>query len=608
MAKKQEKRKIPSSLKKTGKILLLVFVLFVSLPLIALGTYSALNANHIYANQYVGEINLAKRTRADATAILTKMAGDYNALEIPLQYRFENEERSYSIKPAEIGVHFDIEATVNELWQVGRDDNFDQAMKQQARSIFRPTVHQMVYRYNEEALASKIRTLAKELEIPEKDFSLYYKNGRFGLTVDREPGRRIPREEIISRIKTNIGGLKTETISFSSQASQPAVLPEKAEARLAEANRIIESGDLVLEHESQSFTLDNETIGGLIKSKTNGDNLEIYFDDGRLNTFVNSIAAALNVDPVNARLKIEGGRATVFQTAQAGKTLDVDKTKSAVISALLTRIDDSAEIARPQKIALVVQTREPEIKEADIGNLGIVELVGNGVTDFKGSPSNRVHNIQTGAAALNGILLAPDETFSTLAKLGEISDKSGYLPELVIKENKTIPEFGGGLCQVSTTLFRAALNVGMEIVGRQNHKYRVSYYEPPVGMDATIYDPAPDFKFKNNYVSHILIQSKVEGTKITFEFYGTKDTRQVEIGEPETWGEVSPGNPVVTETDTLPPGERKQIEKAHAGISAKFHYKVSREGEILQETDFRSKYVPWPEKWLAGKQSTPPQQ
>jgi vancomycin resistance protein YoaR len=142
----------------------------------------------------------------------------------------------------------------------------------------------------------------------------------------------------------------------------------------------------------------------------------------------------------------------------------------------------------------------------------------------------------------------------------------------------------------------------MKITERQNHKYRVSYYEPPVGMDATIYDPAPDFKFVNNYGSHVLIQSKIEGTKITFEFYGTKDSRQITISTPTLSDFVNPEAPITVETDTLAPGVRKQIEKAHQGATAIFSYKViSAAGESLQDRVFKSVYVPWPEKWLVGK-------
>jgi vancomycin resistance protein YoaR len=100
--------------------------------------------------------------------------------------------------------------------------------------------------------------------------------------------------------------------------------------------------------------------------------------------------------------------------------------------------------------------------------------------------------------------------------------------ELVNKKNTTVPEFGGGICQVSTTMFRVALNTGLKITERHNHAYPVSYYNPP-GLDATIYIPSPDLKFVNDTKNHILIQSRIEGTKLFFDFYGNPDGRQVEL-------------------------------------------------------------------------------
>jgi vancomycin resistance protein YoaR len=303
---------------------------------------------------------------------------------------------------------------------------------------------------------------------------------------------------------------------------------------------------------------------------------------------------------------VSDGKVSVFQTSQEGKKLDRDQTRIDIENALLSRVAEQKADIDTKTVVLKVTVSTPEINSADIPKYGLTELVASGTTNFTKSPANRIHNITVGAGALNGALIKPGEEFSTLSKLGKIDASTGYLPELVIKEDKTTPEYGGGLCQVSTTLFRAALNAGMEITARQNHKYRVSYYEPPVGMDATIYDPAPDFRFKNNYASYILIQSKIVGKNITFEFYGTKDSRVVEIGTPSVYNYVDPGPPVEIISDTLQSGERKQLEKAHQGASAKFHYKVLRDGGILQERDFVSKYVPWPEKWLVGPPAPSP--
>ena len=249
----------------------------------------------------------------------------------------------------------------------------------------------------------------------------------------------------------------------------------------------------------------------------------------------------------------------------------------------------------------IIKTTKPVVTEDNIATLGIVEQVGTATTSFSGSPENRKHNISVGAQALNGVIVKPGEEFSTLKNLGKIDQTSGYLPELVIKVNKTIPEYGGGLCQVSTTLFRATMNSGLKITERQNHRYRVGYYEPPVGMDATIYEGSPDFKFVNNYANSVLIQSSVAGTKITFDIYGKNDGRRVELSTPSVYEVVNPPDSEYTNTDTLPEGTTKRIESAHPGASASFTYMVYKEdGSTLTKQTFVSKYVPWQAKYLRG--------
>ena len=211
-----------------------------------------------------------------------------------------------------------------------------------------------------------------------------------------------------------------------------------------------------------------------------------------------------------------------------------------------------------------------------------------------------------GADDLNGILIKPDEKFSLMAALGEIDAAAGYKPELVIKKGETIPEYGGGLCQIGTTMFRLAINSGLPITQRRNHSYRVSYYEP-AGTDATIYDPWPDVKFINDSGSYLLLQTRIEGDSLIFEFWGTSDGRVVETTKPVIYNIVPPGKAEYIETDELGPGERRRIETAHSGADAYFKRIVSWPSEVekepIEET-WRSHYVPWRERWLIGRKAT----
>ena len=128
-------------------------------------------------------------------------------------------------------------------------------------------------------------------------------------------------------------------------------------------------------------------------------------------------------------------------------------------------------------------------------------------------------------------MIKPGAEFSFITTLGPVDETTGYLPELVIKPNATVPEYGGGMCQVSTTAFRAALNAGLKITERTNHAYPVSYYNPQ-GLDATVYIPKPDLRFINNTPGYILIQTKIVGTQLFFDFYGTNDGRSVTLQGP----------------------------------------------------------------------------
>ena len=231
--------------------------------------------------------------------------------------------------------------------------------------------------------------------------------------------------------------------------------------------------------------------------------------------------------------------------------------------------------------------------------LGLKEVVATGVSDYSGSSRNRINNIKVGVRSLNGVLIAPGETFSILKVLGAISADKGYLPELVIKQNKTVLELGGGLCQVSTTAFRVALDAGVPIIERYSHAYRVSYYEP-AGTDATIYDPSLDFKFKNDYQSYLMLQTEVVGTKVRYYLWGEKDGRTVVNPRPAVFNIVEPPASITTEDPTLPLGEKKCTEKAHKGASASFTQEVVYANGEEKDTVFASKYKPWQEVCLIG--------
>jgi vancomycin resistance protein YoaR len=234
--------------------------------------------------------------------------------------------------------------------------------------------------------------------------------------------------------------------------------------------------------------------------------------------FLNGIAGEINQEAVDATLTISGGRATVFKQSQDGRTLNVEKAADSIIAA--------AKSNSGQPLELAVDVKKAAVSDENIDNLGIKELIGEGVSYFPGSSAARLQNISVGTSRYRGVLLKPGQVFSFGEILGEVGPAQGYAESKVILDGRQEFQYGGGLCQVSSTIFRAALNAGLPILERTNHAFQVSYYTQPFGVpgvDATIYYPAVDFKFKNDTSKHILIEPELAGTTLTFRFYGTKE-------------------------------------------------------------------------------------
>jgi vancomycin resistance protein YoaR len=251
-----------------------------------------------------------------------------------------------------------------------------------------------------------------------------------------------------------------------------------------------------------------------------------------------------------------------------------------------------------------VDRTPPDVTTDKVNNLGINELIGKGKSTFYHSISSRVHNIALAASRINGVLVKPGDVFSFNEALGDVSQFTGYEQAYIISGGKTILGDGGGVCQVSTTLFRAVLNAGLPIYERQAHAYRVGYYEQdsPPGIDATVYSPSPDFKFKNDTPANILIVAKTnaKGYSLTFEIYGTSDGRTSSISKPAVSDLTPPPEDSYQDDPTLPAGTIKQVDFKAWGAKVAFNYVVKRGGQTIYKKTFISNYRPWQAVYLRG--------
>jgi vancomycin resistance protein YoaR len=280
-----------------------------------------------------------------------------------------------------------------------------------------------------------------------------------------------------------------------------------------------------------------------------------------------------------------------------GRSLDIEKTAIMIKNALENGIDF---------LTLPIIREDPDVTVLSdaLKQMGIIELFSAGETDFSGSPYNRINNINVGLSKFSGHIIKPNEEFVFGNVLGSVGPETGFKQELVIKGDRTVPEYGGGLCQVSTTTYRAVLAGGFPVTERKNHSYAVSYYAPH-GLDATVYPPSPDLKFINDSPAHILMQAFTIGNHAYYNFYGTKDDREVYMIGPYYSGWKSAPPKKTEYSEKLAPGEVQVIGHAVPGLNASWYRQVIHNGSSEDPANFLelifSNYQARPEFYLVGE-------
>lgn len=328
--------------------------------------------------------------------------------------------------------------------------------------------------------------------------------------------------------------------------------------------------------------------------------LEVSYDKQPVIDALNHLADLYEKDPINAKFQFESGKVVLFEKEDDGLHIEVNKALADVDDFIGNLIEQPKSIVLPVKSTII----KPKITLAQTNTYGIEELIGEGNSDYTHSIPQRIHNLLLGTSKFNGVLIPKGATFSFNDTVGDISSTTGYQPAYIIKEGRTVLGDGGGICQVSTTLFRAVLNTGLPIAEYHSHAYRVGYYENDAkpGLDATVFGPTVDFKFINDTPASILIQTIAdeENHKLSFKFYGKKDKRTVQLSAPILSDYSSAPEAQFQDDPTLKKGVVKQVDFAAPGGRSRYTYKVTKGNEVTYQKDFNIWYRPWRAIFLVG--------
>jgi vancomycin resistance protein YoaR len=556
--------------------------------------------DRIYPGVSVFETELGGLTLTEAEIILQQRFQDYQPIKLILRYG----ERTWAVSPQEVGVSLDAKATAISAYAVGREGSTLKRLWDQGRILWLGHATPFTLLIDEGIGTLYLSRLAREINQPVRDAALVMHDLQVEAVpsqVGREVDIAATRQLIYQRIATLTDG----TVDLVVHQTPPAI----ADVSQAELDvKWILSSPLILrppdegdeEGDEITYTLDQTALAEMltlrqVKMSDGQVILTAGLDQDKLTAYLQGLAKQIDQPPRDGRFDFDPatGILTPIVSSQDGRSLNITET---------VRLVNAQAVTDQRQVLLPVTITKPQVATENAESLGIKELISEATTYFKGSSQGRMHNIQVAASRFHGLVIPPGETFSFNEHLGEVSAATGYEESIIISGNRSAVGIGGGVCQVSTTAFRAAFWGGYPITERWAHGYRVGWYEPPVGIDATVYSPRIDFKFVNDTPHYLLIETETDlkaGT-VTFHFYGTMTGRTVEMEGPFEANVVPHGPDIYREDPTLPKGTTKQIDWSHDGVDVTV-YRIVKEGnKVLWKDTFFSRYRPWQAVYLVG--------
>lgn len=507
-------------------------------------------------NIYIAGIKVSSNSKNDLVLKLLPTIDNYQ--NSSFKYILEN--KNWSFSPNKDVISYDIDQSASNAISFGKQGSFFNAIWARLKLLFSKQNLALENKLNDQKYQEFLDTVKKEAEYPYQNANLKFEGTNL-IDIDAKDGLAIDEKAFRKDLIKNISYLKTLEIELETKKLPPKLTAKDTEGARQKALAFI-SNSAIIKYKDANYEFKPDEIATWIlftekKNSIGIDTLSADLDETKIKNALSPKVDGIESQPKDVKLGFENNQLVVLEKSQLGYGINYKQ--------LINDLDRVMQKTENRSVSLKLSVVKPEITENNLDSLGIKELIGEGISSASGSTRNRLKNIEVGTSKIQGYLIKPDEVFSLDTILGPIDGEHGFVPELVIKENKTIPEFGGGLCQVATTTFRAALMSGLPIVERKNHAYRVHYYEWPYGpgVDATIYPPHPDVQFKNDTGHYILIQTRIEGVKIYYDFYGTKNGREGRINKPVVLWSKSDGslatsftrdiliNGAVTHTDTF---------------------------------------------------------
>lgn len=593
------------------------FLLFLILLAGSLIYFNRSYSGKVYPGISVGGIELSGMTPVEAASLLAQR------LDYPTRGRvvFQDGEQVWVAKPGEVGLFLDSQSSALTAYQTGREGSIFSRAGAQFKAWYSGVDLAPQLVYDERIAQHYLKTVAGEIDRPVVEASLAVS----GVDVVVRPGqigRSLDIPAALGQLSEQLQLMTDGLIPLIVHESQPEIMDvtEQAEIvrKILSASLTIRAPDAE-EGDPGPWTFDAPALAEMLAIERveadEGARYQVGLNSENLRPLLQSVAPQLARSPENARFIFNDDtrQLDLLQPAVIGRHLDVDASIQAI---------NQKAAQGEHEINLTVAYTQPQVgSDATAEQLGITELVHAETSYFRGSNASRVQNIEIASSRFHGVLVPPGATFSMASVLGDVTLDNGYAEALIIYGDRTIQGVGGGVCQVSTNLFRTVFFAGYPIVERHAHAYRVGYYEQRpgggydpmlAGLDATVFVPVVDFKFTNDTPHWLLMETYVNrsSSSLTWKFYSTSDGRTVSMENSGPRNVVPPPPPVYEENASLQRGEIKQVDWEAEGADLTVTRTVMRDGQTLYNDTFKTHYLPWRAvyQYGPGTEGMPPDQ
>ncbi len=568
--------------RRPGWRLLLIPVALVALAALAVGASAWRLSGHVANGVSSASVDLGGLSRARATDVLARELG--RRLDQPIRVRVNG--RSARVVPSSLGIRADAAATVREAMRVGR-----------VRALFPFGGHHVV---------DPVLVLPAHFEVPvglqaaalaPVDASLELHRDGTVLVNPGRPGRAFAATPSLRAIAlASIAGKSEVRIA---RRIEPAAITTRAAKRASARVARILSAPITVTRQGARGALQPSQLAPLLTMKTYKHTIGVTFDAQRVRAFLTPLVKSALKEPIDASFADQPDGSVKLVTSHSGIHLNAALTARHLTVAGLhaTPATRTARIA----FSLVHASFTTKVARA----LGITTVAATATTDMGVSSPNRIHNVHLMADILNGYRIAPGATFSFNEAVGPRTAERGFLEGQAIENGLLVPSIGGGVCQVATTVFDAAIQGGYPIGERRNHSFYIDHY--PTGLDATVADGGPDFTFTNDTDHTIVVETAYTDQSLTVQFLSAPLHRTTSLVTSTPTSYVDPGTRYVFEPDLVAPGQLSQQTLGERGFDVDVTRTVTADdGTIVRTDTFHSHYVPEDIVFDVGKKAKLP--